>query len=67
MALNNIELGGKQMRIERPRDYAPMSDTMLDQLRSQVLYMHIHAYIYMCVYIHIYVYVYICICIYVCV
>lgn len=34
MALNNIELGGKQMRIERPRDYAPMPDNMLDDLRA---------------------------------
>ena len=34
MALNNIELGGKQLRIERPRDYAPMPDNMLDQLRE---------------------------------
>eukprot|EP00962_Isochrysis_galbana_P018580 scaffold5362_cov100-Isochrysis_galbana.AAC.10 len=36
IALNNIELGGKQLRIERPRDYAPMPDAMLDELRKQV-------------------------------
>ena len=34
IALNNIELGGKQLRIERPRDFAPMPDTMLDSLRD---------------------------------
>ncbi|EOD16761.1 hypothetical protein EMIHUDRAFT_210280 [Emiliania huxleyi CCMP1516] len=34
IALNNIELAGKQLRIERPRDYAPMPDSMLDELRA---------------------------------
>lgn len=34
MALNNIELGGKQLRVERPRDYAPMPPSMLDSLRE---------------------------------
>ena len=33
MALNNIELGGKQLRVERPRDYAPMPDAMLEEVR----------------------------------
>ena len=33
MALNNIELGGKQLRIERPRDYAPMPDSMTEELK----------------------------------
>ena len=37
MALNNIELGGKQLRIERPRDYAAMPDTMLDDLKACAL------------------------------
>jgi hypothetical protein len=37
IALNNIELGGKQLRIERPRDYAPMPEAMLDELRKQVM------------------------------
>ncbi|KAL1525787.1 hypothetical protein AB1Y20_020629 [Prymnesium parvum] len=34
VALNNIELGGKQLRIERPRDYAPMPESSLDELRK---------------------------------
>lgn len=34
MALNNIELGGKQLRVERPRDYAPMPESMHDELRK---------------------------------
>lgn len=34
MALNNIELGGKQLRIERPRDYAPMPDSMTEDLKA---------------------------------
>ena len=34
MALNNIELAGKMLRIERPRDYAPMPDAMIDELRK---------------------------------
>mgnify|MGYP002631625525 CR=1 FL=1 len=33
MALNNIELGGKQLRIERPRDYAPMPESMTEELK----------------------------------
>lgn len=33
MALNNIELGGKQLRIERPRDYAPMPESMHEELK----------------------------------
>ena len=37
IALNNIELGGKQLRIERPRDYAPMPDALLDELRNAKL------------------------------
>ena len=34
MALNNIELGGKQLRVERPRDYAPMPEQMHEDLRK---------------------------------
>lgn len=34
IALNNIELGGKQLRVERPRDYAPMPEALLDELRK---------------------------------
>jgi len=34
IALNNIELGGKQLRIERPRDYAPMPESSLEELRT---------------------------------
>ena len=34
LALNNIELNGKSLRIERPRDYTPMPDAMLEQLRA---------------------------------
>lgn len=34
IALNNIELGGKQLRIERPRDYAPMPESVLGELRA---------------------------------
>ena len=34
MALNNIELGGKQLRVERPRDYAPMPESMHDEVRA---------------------------------
>lgn len=33
MVLNNIELGGKQLRIERPRDYQPMPESMHDELK----------------------------------
>ena len=29
-----MQLGGKQLRVERPRDYAPMPEHMLDELRS---------------------------------
>jgi len=32
MVLNNIELGGKQLRIERPRDYHPMPESMHGEL-----------------------------------
>lgn len=32
MALNNIELGGKQLRVERTRDYGPMPEAMLDEV-----------------------------------
>lgn len=34
LALNNIELGGKQLRVERPRDYAAMPDTMIPDLKA---------------------------------
>jgi len=34
MALNNIELGGKQLRIERPRDYQPMPEAMHEELKK---------------------------------
>jgi len=34
LALNNIELAGKPLRIERPRDYAPMPESMRDELRK---------------------------------
>ncbi len=34
MALNNIELGGKQLRIERPRDYQVMPDHMSGELKA---------------------------------
>ena len=33
-ALNNIELGGKQLRIERPRDYQPMPEAMHEELKK---------------------------------
>ena len=34
IALNGIELGGKQLRIERPRDYTPMPDSMHEELKA---------------------------------
>jgi len=34
LALNNIELGGKQLRVERPRDYAPMPEAMTEELKK---------------------------------
>ena len=34
LALNGIELGGKQLRIERPRDYTPMPDSMHEELKA---------------------------------
>ena len=34
VALHNIELGGKQLRIERPRDYLPMPADQLDGIRA---------------------------------
>jgi splicing factor U2AF subunit len=37
LVLNNIELGGKQIRVERPRDYAPMPEVMLEDLRNNRL------------------------------
>ena len=34
IALSGIELGGKALRVERPRDYAPMAETMTEALRE---------------------------------
>jgi len=34
LALNNIELGGRQLRMERPRDYVALPDVVLPELRS---------------------------------